>query len=360
MLAFGTLLQAQSEDSFMANPQNQTQNALTVNSNAMQPSTTDFLYDIGTSIGSAGSAGVTFVNGEFWVSKWASADINLLGSDGSFIQTFQVTGVTGTRGMTTNGTNVYIGNATTSIKIVDPITKTLTGTITSPVVVRYIAYDASLDTGNGGFWVGNFNTDIVAISMTGVQLSSIPFATHNIGGIYGLALDSNTNLLYAYSQSAPSNDVISTISLPSGVPTGVSYDVFANDLEPNGTTTSLAGGIFISYDVILGQSTIVGVSQATPSNMLFGINTDNLLANTTFSNTKASVYPNPASSYLKLSNIDNVNKVEIYNILGQNIKTVSVSNLNEEISVAELQSGTYFLKIYTNDNFTSKLKFVKQ
>ena len=354
-LAFGLFAQGQSAESAVSNGQIQQNNF--VNAPA-SPNTTVFLHDLGVVTTANGNAGVVYINAQFWVSRWASADFNVLASNGTFVETFQIAGLTGTRGMTTDGTNIYISNNTNSISVVNPVTKTLTGTIpvsvTPTTTIRYVTYDASLDGGNGGFWVGNFNTDFFAISMTGAQLSSITAATHTCTGVYGLALDSATNTLYAYAQMAPSNDVIVPVSLPSGTPSQA-YDVFANDLSTEGTTSSLAGGIFVSNEVILGQTTIIGVSQATPSNMLFGINAATL-SNTNFDSSEFSVYPNPANDIVTISSSSiALNNVEMTDLNGRVVKNLNLGGVsNSEISIADLATGIYLLKINSNNGTITK------
>ena len=356
-LALGLCAQAQTADSVIMDGQIQ-QNNFAIN--AASPNATVFLHDIGVSTTANGNAGVVYINSQFWVSRWASTDFNILASDGAFVETFQIAGLAGTRGMTTDGTNIYVANNTGVISVVNPITKAVTSTITVTVTpattIRYVTYDASLDGGNGGFWVGNFSTAFFAISMTGTQLSSIPAATHGATSVYGLALDSSSNTLFAYAQMAPSNDLIIPISLPSGTP-GTAYDVFANDLSAGGSTASLAGGIFISDQVISGQSTIIGVSQATPSNILFGINTATL-SNTSFDSTEFSVYPNPANDRVTISSTKSaLDKVEMTDLNGRVVKNLTLGGVsNSEISITDLAAGIYLLKINSeNGTITKKL-----
>lgn len=355
-LTFGLLTQGQEAESVISNSQMQPNNFVNVPNST---NATVFMHDIGVITTANGNAGVVYLNNQFWVSRWASADINVLSSTGALVETFQVSGLTGTRGMTTDGTNIYISNNTASLSIVNPTTKALTGTIPVTVTpatnIRYVTYDPSLDGGNGGFWVGNFNTDFFAISMTGTQLSSIPAATHTCTGVYGLALDSATNTLYAYAQIAPSNDVIVPVSLPSGTPSPA-YDVFENDLSTGTTTSSLAGGIFVSNQVISGQTTIIGVSQATPSNILFGINPVTL-SNANFDSNEFSVYPNPANDRVTISSNVELQNMELTDLNGRVVKNLDLGGvLNSEIVISDLATGIYLLKINSNNTiFTKKL-----
>nr|MBA3985287.1 hypothetical protein [Flavobacteriales bacterium] len=151
-----------------------------------------FNYDVGAAIGAQGQAGVAFINGEFWISAWASDLLHIVDADGVFVTTFTIPGVTGVRSITTDGTDVYLGTASTQIFVVDPNTQTLSSTINitggSGATARMLSYDATLDGGNGGFWIGSFANAIASVSMTGAELSVIPAATHGTT-IYGGVVD---------------------------------------------------------------------------------------------------------------------------------------------------------------------------
>lgn len=69
-----------------------------------------------------------------------------------------------------------------------------------------------------------------------------------------------------------------------------------------------------------------------------------------------SIYPNPASTVLNISNAENSN-VEVYNILGQLLLSKTNIALKETLNVASFETGTYLIKI-TKDNQTTTKKFV--
>ncbi len=236
-----------------------------------------FDFDATTDSGQGALAGVVHVDSFFWVANWNEDTIVVLGNDGSFVETFALPELFDetsnfVRAMTWDGTSIWAANNTTSIHTIDPVTKTVTNSIltSSPDPIRFITYDASLAGGNGGFWIGNFNTPIYSISTTGAVLSTIPATTHNLGGMYGAAFDDISvggPYLWVFHQAGdPSNSLISQINLTTGMPTGVGRDV-NQDLNTDG---ALAGGLFITNNwddagtLILG-----GINQATPDR-LFG------------------------------------------------------------------------------------------
>lgn len=355
---------AQTED-VSPNLSHPSNNSLLVNNTNSSILTTSFLYDISTAIGAPGNAGVAFVNNEFWVSAWASNNIHLLDSSGAFSSTFQVAGLTGTRSMTTDGTYVYCGTAGSTIYRINPVTKTLVNTIavSSSVTARFCTYDPTLDGGNGGFWIANFNTDIASISMTGTQLSLIPAATHGLTGMYGAAVYNNNgnHYLFVYHQGGANNDQITVLNLATGLQTGDTYDFFVNDSQPAGATSSLAGGMFLSSSVVSGQDTLIGVSQATPNNLLFGMNVDTVLATDSFKSSNFVVYPNPATDYLSFSTKNNVKikQLRVVDVLGQLV--IDKPNFtHSKIDISNLNSGIYFVSLFDENNQSQTIKVIKK
>ena len=67
------------------------------------------------------------------------------------------------------------------------------------------------------------------------------------------------------------------------------------------------------------------------------------------------IYPNPVQNRLTIqSNKIEIQKVEIYSVLGKKIKEIERSFNN--INVDDLSSGLYLLKIYSeNQSFTTKI-----
>lgn len=325
----------------------------------------EFSYNITTNIASnssytgLGNAGVSFINNQFWVAVWSSNDIHLLDNLGNYLSTFQVPGISGTRSLTSDGNYIYCGTASNQIFKVDPITKTLVSTITitttSNAASRLCAYDASLNGGMGGFWIANFNTDITSLDMNGNQLSVIPYATHGLTGMYGGAVDGFGNL-YVYQQAGTNNDQISILNLSTQTVTGTPYNIFTNVCSSLGATSSLAGGLFFSDAIVSGKRIAIGVSQASPNNVLFGIDFNISLSTNNYAlNDKISLYPNPSTSFIEFSGLTKTENYTIYNAIGIEIKKGTVSE-NSKIEIQNLANGIYFLKMKNG----STHKFIKE
>ena len=67
-----------------------------------------------------------------------------------------------------------------------------------------------------------------------------------------------------------------------------------------------------------------------------------------------SVYPNPANNVLNVNASSNINKVEVYNMLGQNVMTVSVNDINASINTSSLTQGMYMLKLHTDNGVVNR------
>lgn len=323
----------------------------------------DFLFriNIGStgSIGADGQAGVIFVNNQYWISTWAGNTIHVLDATGAFVETFTIAGVTGTRSMTTDGTNVYIGIATNAIQIIDPVTRTKTGTInvttTSNATARMLTYDSTLNAGAGGFWIGNFGSDIASVSMTGAELSVIPAATHGTI-IYGGAVDNFSAggpFLWIHDQTAAGGrDVITQISLATGAPTGIQYD-YATEAGGTGTTF-LSGGLFISTDIVSNAATLIGLCQCTPSNEVFALELVSSLSVQENELSNVSLFPNPANSgFVTIKTaVPGEKQINIVDVLGKTVLATVI--FNDEIDISKLSSGVYLVRIQKDNAIAAK------
>ena len=68
------------------------------------------------------------------------------------------------------------------------------------------------------------------------------------------------------------------------------------------------------------------------------------------------IYPNPANTTLTITSTDNITNVIISNIIGQTVYTNQFNSSQVQVSVANLPTGVYFIKI----NGTDVRRFVKE
>jgi hypothetical protein len=239
-----------------------------------------FSYNATDSASASGQAAVAYVNGEIWTSRWQNDTLYRFDSTGSFLGVFKIldngTPVSGTRALTWDGNKVYMVNNSTTIFEVDPLTYNVTAKFTIPTIngsgARWITFDPDANSGAGGFWVGNFNTDLRQISRTGSTLTTISAATHGITGMYGAALDTVSTggpYLWVFTQGGNGGTIRQVkLSAPVAViPQAVDATTFLTVSGP------LAGGAFLSQDIVPGTYTLMGLMQGTP-NTIFGIEID--------------------------------------------------------------------------------------
>jgi hypothetical protein len=72
------------------------------------------------------------------------------------------------------------------------------------------------------------------------------------------------------------------------------------------------------------------------------------------------VYPNPASEYLILNNYapEKVLTVELYNMSGKAVRTLTSSGTQTILNISDLSQGIYFLKLKWNKSSSFK-KIIK-
>jgi uncharacterized delta-60 repeat protein len=171
------------------------------------------------------------------------------------------------------------------------------------------------------------------------------------------------------------DDVIVTVD--KGLPVvNAGTDLTINGTTPS-TTLSATGGVSYSWSPATGLSaTNIAYPVATPAATttytvtVTGINgcikTDDVivtvyssilgLKENDFSNLVA--YPNPIKDYYTISNNEEINKVEVYNSLGQLLFSNKYDTSSIKIDFSSLNSGLYFVKIYS-ENKTATMKTIK-
>lgn len=74
--------------------------------------------------------------------------------------------------------------------------------------------------------------------------------------------------------------------------------------------------------------------------------------------TKVQVYPNPASSQVTIETINEINQIDVYNVLGQQVLSVKGTSNQMNIDISALPSGTYMAKVIS-DNASKTVKLIK-
>ncbi|MBL0015050.1 MAG: T9SS type A sorting domain-containing protein [Bacteroidetes bacterium] len=314
-----------------------------------------FDYNITSLANSVGCAGATFVQNKFWVSKWQSDTIMQFSKTGAFLSKFTIPGLTGVRSFTTAGAYIYAATNTTTIYRIDTALRVLAPphiTSGSANTVRHMSYDPTLNGNAGGFWVGNFGTDIDAISMSGAVLTSIPSGTHGLTGMYGSAYDGQTAggpYLWIFNQGGANTTQIERITIATGTTTPLAArDAFLDFNTSNSLTSGLAGGLFIAQGIVPGQWTIGGVIQGTPNNVLFGYELNDLaLAN----DDAAASGLRPTEGYTRIPTSQTFG--ETFSVQATNLGGTTIGMIHVDFSVKFNGGAVVFNNMQTSNNLGS-------
>ena len=216
-------------------------------------------FDLQIASGALGNAGAEFDGNFYYTTRWASNLLHKYNMNGILVEEFSIPGVSGLRDLAFDGTYMYGGANAMTIYVMDFSTKTLIGTIPSPIAVRNIAYDPVYD----ALWVGNWDTPLTLVSKTGATLATIP--NPGLSGMYGTAYDSWSDggpYLWIFDQGMDQGapQYIHQLNLATGLLTGVSHDVTLEFPAVLG----IAGGLFTAVNIVPGKASIGGVLQGTP------------------------------------------------------------------------------------------------
>jgi len=239
---------------------------LDLNAEPRSTGTSRAIWDVQYSFDIDGPSGLTGLaggesDGEFiYATKWSSSsDIVKFTVDGTYVETFQIPGVSSVRDLAFDGTYMYGAAASTTVYQMDFTNKTLIGTINAPTAVRAIAYDED----NDAFWGNNFSSDLVLFDRSGATLNTITTPP----SMYGAAYDNFTvggPFLWVFTGTSTGGGCqIEQIDIATGNVTGVSHSV-SDDFG-----AYIAGGLYITEDLVTGKRTIGGTAQGTPD-LAFG------------------------------------------------------------------------------------------
>jgi hypothetical protein len=229
-----------------------------------------FQYDVGGLSGSAYLVGAGFDGTYFYCPEFASSTIYRFTKDGTYVDSFTISGVPNLIDLAYDGTYFYgQGQSPTNVIYqMDFVNKVLVGTIPSPHAAWNIAYDEE----NDGFWIGQWQNYLSLIDRTGATITTI---TPVPDSMLGLAWDPWTTIegydgpfLWIFTgTSTGGQGVIKVIDLETKtlIP-GVSHNV-ALELG-----MGIAGGLEFTTDYQAGTATLFGIIQGAdpPADYLFG------------------------------------------------------------------------------------------
>ena len=222
-----------------------------------------FQYDVGGDTGSLYLVGTAFDGNYFYCPEFNSATIYRVDKDGTYVDSINV-GVNGLIDLTYDGEYVYGATQGTpnTIYIMDMEEQVQVGTISAPHAAWNIAYDADADSGNGGFWIGQWDqAGITLIDRSGNVLDS--FSPPE--SVLGMAWDPYTEIdgyngpfLWIFTGTSTGVDGIikvvdlDTKTLVSEVSQNVADDLGAGIAGGLCMTSDWEEGVLILYGLVQG------------------------------------------------------------------------------------------------------------
>ena len=233
-----------------------------------------------------------------------------------------------------------------------------------------LKYDLSISDSNSATLIGNYYNMVppagiyVAINARSflTNSSNVKFVLETVNDYPSgddLAFNSYNNLFSSISSltsgtiSWQLNDTNKTAITNTNIPTFINLGSWQ---QPSGLTINASNGIGDTSIFIRAIITLVDTCASTMG--VSEINNDNF---------QLSIYPNPATDQISIefNLIESKNtSVEIKNVLGQAIKTISNKTFTKgrnkiEIDVSAFSSGLYFIQL-KNGNKVSNKKMIKE
>lgn len=212
------------------------------------------------------------------------------------------------------------------------------------------------------------SSTLATITLTGADTSYLGIGFGNVGsgmsaGADGFIYNSTTNRDYTFGgigvppTADAAQDWTQTSNTTSG---GIRTVVATRSLSGGAGDTAIANSAG-SINIFFAKGNSTTISQHSGSNrgyttltMAGTLGTNDLLAESK----KVVLYPNPAKETVNFKNADKIKSVDVYEATGRKVKSVQVNG--ENISVSDLQSGSYYFEVKLKDGSVSYQKLIKE
>ncbi len=311
-----------------------------------------------------GSVGAIWLNGKYFFNRWNSSRFYICydngpgGGPGSTIDS--IIGPSNCRDLTTDGTFLYGGPASTTLYRIDPNTGWTLKTFTlSGGNTRALAWDPN----RKGFWNSAFTGEIFFHDTTGALKFSIP---STLTGKYGMAFDSlsspDSAFLWVWNQGTGSltNELVKY-----HIQSGAIKAVYIFNLL--GQSVGIAGGAEMVVKnnkllLLLNFQNFALIGYKIKDLPLTGIGKENNFVESYSLNQN---YPNPFNSILNFKfQIPNAGivAIKVFNITGKEVSTLvndykQPGTYQVRFDAEGLSSGVYFYRM-TAGEFSDVKKFV--
>lgn len=191
-------------------------------------------------------------------------------------------------------------------------------------------------------------------------------ATNNAGFVTGCTNGMNDGLWYKFDGNGGDITVTAT-------PAGIDFDPQLGVYTGTCGTFTCVGTVDVGFEgdpetytitgSVLGTTYYVNIGDYSgftnnPEGN-FDIDVTTTLAVDAFGTNDFSAYPNPVKNILNISNSTEISKVQVVNLLGQEMIVKSMNETQGQVDMSQLSAGTYLVKI-TSDNQVKTIKIVKE
>ncbi|MCX6231360.1 MAG: T9SS type A sorting domain-containing protein [Bacteroidetes bacterium] len=199
---------------------------------------------------------------------------------------------------------------------------------------------------------------------SGANLSALPATSINgVTGTWSPAINNTQTTTYTFmadsGQCAIDTSMTIVVNPIPNAPTGSSLQTLITgstiaDLVVSGTAikwySTATGGVSLSSNTILVNGTHYYASQTLGScespNRLEVLVTINVGIED-FYFEKFSCFPNPVNNILSISNGFKINRIKLFNVLGQQVLEREINNIETKIDLTSVPKGTYIIEILT-------------
>jgi photosystem II stability/assembly factor-like uncharacterized protein len=216
-----------------------------------------------------------------------------------------------------------------------------------------------LSTNNGTSWGAintgiPTNTEVFSFAVYGTKI----FAGTGNGIYYS---SNNGNNWAAVNNGLPANTIVNALAFSgSNIFAGTGSGVYLSTSSGNqwhvvntGLSNLIINAFAVIGDTLFAGTQVAGVWKRSISSMVLelGIKEND-------NNKNITIYPNPANDQITIETTQQA-KIEISNLQGQLIKTLSSTGDKTNIAVSALRCGVYVVKVKTSKEIWTK-KFIKQ
>lgn len=219
-------------------------------------------------------------------------------------------------------------------------------------------YGISTD-GAGSSTLSEINYETGEVTVIGNTLLVLAIAiAFDIAGI-PYTYDIDTDTVYRLNKSNAEATKLGPIGFDANFGQGMYLDPLTNIINLTAFNNTTFQSELRTLNTDTGLTLFVGPlgSDAPGGTLQFGWSSSRkstILSATENSITSFEVFPNPVSTSFQIKSHHPVEEIFIYNIMGQELKRITIKNENQSIDISNLDSGVYFVTLRMNGNQSTR------